>query len=177
MSNLINQHADMQVAALTKLVEPLLDTLGFELVLLELVRHNKSRIVRVFIDAPGGIRIEDCALVSRQLSIALAVEDTPVEDVAAADMHTNGLAAILPGDYSLEVSSPGLDRPLVKLAHFRRFLGNRARIVLHAPRHGRRRFTGELVAADDESVQLAVDGERLKLAFTEIETARLAPVF
>ena len=147
---------------LQSLLEPSVDALGYELLHLEFSAQGTSSVLRVYIDAPGGIRVEDCEAVSRQLSALLDVEDA------------------LPSAYALEVSSPGLDRPLVKPEHFRRFTGSRAQIVLNAPlggRGGRRRFTGELIEVGEECVVIEVDGERYELAYKDMDTARLAPVF
>ncbi|MDD9855266.1 MAG: ribosome maturation factor RimP, partial [Gammaproteobacteria bacterium] len=118
------------------------------------------RVLRLYIDAPGGIRVDDCEAVSRRLN---ALPDT--------------LDALRVAEH-LEVSSPGLDRPLVKPAHFQRFTGRRARIVMRVPgAAGRRRFSGELLAAGDERVLLEVDGERIELAYRDMATARVEPVF
>ncbi len=135
------------------------DALGYELLHLEFSAVGGNRVLRVYIDAPGGIGVDDCEAVSRQLSAVLEVEDA------------------LPPACALEVSSPGLDRPLVKPEHFRRFAGSRAKIVLNAPLGGRRRFTGELLEAGEGCVVLEVDGERYELAYDDMDTARLDPVF
>ena len=133
--------------------------LGYELVHLELTSQGRDTVLRIYIDAPGGIQIDDCEAVSRQLSALLDVEDP------------------LSGEYLLEVSSPGLDRPLVKPDHFRQFLGDQARIVMHTHVLGRRRFTGQMVEADDQAVTLEVDGESYELRYQDMESARLEPVF
>ena len=140
------------------LLEPPVDALGYELLHLEFSSGDGNRVLRVYIDAPGGIRVDDCAVVSRQLSAVLDVEDA------------------LPSSYLLEVSSPGLDRPLVKPEHFRRFAGSRARVVLRTPMNGRRRFIGELLEAGEGCVVMDVDGERYELAYEDMDTARLEPV-
>ena len=144
---------------LRKLLDPTVDALGYELVHLEFSTAGGDSILRVYIDAPGGIRVDDCEAVSRHLSAVLDAEDA---------LHSA---------YLLEVSSPGLDRPLVKPEHFRRFAGSRAKIVLNAGVRGRRRFTGELREAGERGVVIEVDGERYELAYDDIDTARLAPVF
>lgn len=150
-------------ATLRGVLEAPVEALGYELLHLELAGRG-SRILRIYIDAPGGIRVDDCEAVSRQLSAVLDVE----------------LDAAMPDAYHLEVSSPGLDRPLVKPEHFRRYVGQCARVMLNAPRDGRRRFTGELLEADanaDGGVALNVDGERVQLAYDEMAAARLEPSF
>jgi len=154
------------MAALRALLEPPAEALGYELLHLEYAAERGRNVLRVYIDAPGGIRVDDCEAVSRQLSELLDVE----EPLRCA--------------YELEVSSPGLDRPLVKPEHFRRHAGRRARIVMRAPGAGRecgdagrRRYTGELLEADEQRVVLRIDGRRHELAYDEIRTARLEPAF
>lgn len=141
------------------LLEPAVEDLGYELVHIELGSQDRETILRLYIDAPGGIQVDDCESVSRQVSALLDVED-PVT-----------------GGYRLEVSSPGLDRPLVKPDHFKQFVGDQARIVMTAHVLGRRRFTGHMVEASDESVVIEVDGESYELPYNDMESARLEPVF
>lgn len=145
---------------LVQLLESVVEDLGFELWHLELEGAGGNRLLRLYIDAPEGIVVEDCERVSREVGAALDVADP------------------LPGAYRLEVSSPGLDRPLVKPAHFRRFLGKNAKVTLYAPIEGRRRFTGVLRDLDDESVRLEYDdGCTVALPYTAIAKARLVPEF
>jgi ribosome maturation factor RimP len=113
--------------------------------------------VRLFIDRQPGVGLEDCEHVSREVSALFDVAD-PV-----------------PTAYTLEVSSPGLDRVLRTPAHFARFVGRRVKIELRAPRDGRRRFTGPLLGADAAGVQLNVDGQTVALAQEDIGRARLVP--
>jgi ribosome maturation factor RimP len=142
---------------LIALIEPLVDQLGYELVDLEYAAGRAHALVRVFIDRAEGVGLEDCEHVSHEVSALLDVED-PV-----------------PTAYSLEVSSPGLDRVLRTPAHFARFVGKRLKIELLGPHEGRRRYTGMLVATDDTGVQLEVDGQVVRLAYAEIGRARLVP--
>jgi len=152
--------APADLSTLRAAIEPAVDALGYELLHLEFSAHGGGRVLRLYIDAPGGIRVDDCEAVSRRLN---ALPDT--------------LDALRVAEH-LEVSSPGLDRPLVKPAHFQRFTGRRARIVMRDPgAAGRRRFSGELLAAGDERVLLEVDGERIELAYRDMATARVEPVF
>jgi ribosome maturation factor RimP len=145
---------------LVQLLEPLVESLGYELVLLEYSPHHGSALVRLFIDATGGVTLGDCERVSREVEGLLDVED-PV-----------------PQNYRLEVSSPGLDRPLVKPAHFERFAGKLARVQLVAPRDGRRKFQGVLRGMRDERVVLEMpDGGTVEFAPREIERARLVPEY
>ena len=142
---------------LANLIEPTVVKLGYELSDLELKLGGRDGIVRVFIDKPEGVDLSDCEIVSRQLSAILDVEDP------------------LPGHYTLEVSSPGLDRKLTKPAHFQRFLGETVRVKLRFPVAGRRNFRGALRSADDEKIELEVDGELHSLQIATIESARLIP--
>jgi ribosome maturation factor RimP len=139
------------------LVEPLLANLGYELVDLELSAGRGTGMVRVFIDRPTGVGIEDCERVSREVSALLDVHDP------------------LPSAYRLEVSTPGLDRVLRTPAHFARFIGARLEAELVAPRAERRRFTGRLARSDATGIELEVDGGQLPLAYAEIFRARLVP--
>ena len=142
---------------LANLIEPTIEQLGYELSDLELKLGGRDGIVRVFIDKPDGVDLSDCEIVSRQLSAILDVEDP------------------LPGRYRLEVSSPGLDRRLTKPAHFQRFLGEAVRVKLRFPVAGRRNFRGTLRSADDEKIEVEVDGEPHSLQIATIESARLIP--
>ena len=145
------------------LLEPPVENLGYELLHLQITRPDKQTVLRVYIDAPGGIQLDDCASVSRQLSAVLDVEDSleyPLRDA-----------------YLLEVSSPGLERPLVKPSHFKQFVGDKAKIVMTTHVLGRRRFTGKMVAAGEQSVVLDVDGERYELSYSDMKSAQLHPFF
>ena len=142
---------------LAKLLEPTVERLGYELVDLEARLGGKGGLVRVFIDKPGGIDLDDCETVSRAVSALLDVED-PV-----------------PGNYNLEVSSPGLDRKLTKVEHFQRFEGETVKVQMRIPIAGRRRFRGTLVSSDDENIVVDVDGESHSLPLKTIDTARLVP--
>lgn len=149
-------------AAWRRLLEPGVSALGFEFVDAELVGGSHRPTLRVYIDNPQGVDVDDCAAVSRQLSALLDVEDP------------------LPGGYALEVSSPGLDRPLVTPAHFRRFVGETIKVKLAQPLAGRRKITGCLAQAGDDHAVVEAAGvggaiERLTLAYADIERARLVP--
>ena len=129
-----------------------LEGLGYELVDLE---SSRSGLLKIFIDAPRGITVEDCAKVSHHLTRAFAVEGIDFE--------------------RREVSSPGLDRPLKRIEDFHRFTGREASIKLKLPRDGRRRFEGRLVGVEDGKVVLDVEGQRQHIGFDEIDRARLVP--
>jgi ribosome maturation factor RimP len=142
---------------LVKLLEPLVEQLGFELADLELRTGARDGVLRIFIDKLDGIGIEDCEEVSRQVSAILDVED-PVQS-----------------NYRLEVSSPGLDRTLTKPAHFLRFMGQDVKVKLRFPLDGRRNYRGALQGADEETIEVEVDGELFSLSLATIESARLIP--
>lgn len=146
-------------AELRKLLEPGVLALGLELVDVEMAGGEHRPTLRVYIDGPNGINVDDCARVSRQLSALLDVEDP------------------LPGEYTLEVSSPGLDRPLVKPDDFRRFVGEKIKVKMREPLSGRRNFSGQLVDVAADHVVVAVDDEHFDLVFEGMERARLVPRF
>ena len=143
---------------LKKLLEPMIERLGYEVIDLEVRLSGGSGLVRLFIDKPDGVDLDDCEKVSVAVSALLDVED-PV-----------------PGNYNLEVSSPGLDRKLTKPAHFQRFAGETVKVQTRFPIEGRRRFRGTLVSSDDENIVVEVDGESFSLPLKTIDTARLVPV-
>ena len=144
---------------LIELLEPAVESLGYELVLLEFVPQTGSALLRLYVDSPGGINLGDCERVSREVAALMDVED-PISSA-----------------YQLEVSSPGMDRPLAKPAHFERFVGEVARISLIAPKNGRRRFSGVIRGATAQFVTLDTPEGEVQLDFSEIEKARLVPEF
>ena len=139
------------------LIEPAVETLGYELVGLEYLSQGKHSLLRVYIDSEDGITLDDCERVSHQVSGLLDVEDV---------MH---------GHYNLEVSSPGLDRPLFTLDHFQRFKGQQVKVRLTAPIDGRKKFKGTIRDTGDNVVVLEVDAEEIELPFSSIEKANLVP--
>ena len=141
---------------LVALIEPVLARLGYELVELEYAAGRSQAVVRLFIDRPAGVGVDDCERVSREIAALLDVED-PV-----------------PTAYTLEVSSPGFDRILRTPAHFERFVGSRVFVELKLPRAGRRRYTGTLQAVNASGVELEVDRQKVEVPFGEIGKARLA---
>ena len=161
---------------LLELVEPLVGRLGYELVDIEYAATRSQATLRVYIDWPegrvpaaaaaladdethafDGIGVEDCEKVSRELSALLDVEDP------------------ITVPYQLEVSSPGVDRVLRTPQHYRRFVGERVLMELRVARNGRRRYTGQLVSADDEGIELNVDGVTVTAGLAEIEQTRVSP--
>ena len=152
-----NRWLEMTGDELAKLLEPTIEGLGYELIDLEARLGSKGGLVRVYIDKPDGIDLEDCEQVSQAISALLDVED-PV-----------------PGNYNLEVSSPGLDRKLTKVEHFQRFAGEIVKVQTRFPIEGRRRFRGTLVSSDEENIVVEVDGESHSLPLKTIDNARLVP--
>lgn len=142
---------------LRALLEPAVERLGYELIDLELRFSGRQGALRLFIDRPEGVGLDDCEKVSRAVSALLDVEDP------------------IPGHYDLEVSSPGLDRKLTKLAHFQRFTGETLKVQMRFPIEGRRRFRGRLLSADDKNIVLEVDGTQHRLPLATIDSARLVP--
>ncbi len=136
------------------LLDPTLTHLGYELVAVEFLRLAGRMTLRVSIDKPGGVGVQDCTLVSHALSPLLDVEDP------------------IPAAYFLEVSSPGIDRPLQRPQDFQRFAGYRVKLRL-APGPGRRRYTGELLGLEGELVQIEVDGRTFKVLWEQVENAHL----
>ena len=147
----------MTADELTRLLEPTIGRLGYELADLEVKLGGRGGVLRIFIDHPEGIGLDDCEKVSLAVSALLDVEDP------------------LPGHYNLEVSSPGLDRKLTKVEHFQRFKGETLKVSLRFPIGGRKRFRGTLVSSDDENIVVEVDGESYSLPMATIDTARLVP--
>ncbi|MBL8197553.1 MAG: ribosome maturation factor RimP [Chromatiales bacterium] len=146
-------------AQLVALLEPTVEALGYELADLEASFSGGRGVLRLYIDRPEGIRVEDCEAVSRQVSGLLDVED-PIK-----------------GDYDLEVSSPGMDRKLVKPSHFDRFAGQPVKGRFRAVIDGRRRFAGVLIGREGDRVRLQVDGIELMVPIDDIELIRLVPEF
>lgn len=144
---------------LNALLEPVVDDLGYELIYLELVGDGSDRCLRLFIDHADGIGLEDCEAVSREVSALMDVED-PIS-----------------GNYRLEVSSPGLDRPLAKAEHFQQFIGQEARVQMQFPIEGRKRFRGRILGVEADTVRLEYDGVEVELAIAGMERARLVPDF
>lgn len=138
------------------LAEPLCESEGYELVHVEFQAEPGGRILRLYIDKPGGVTLDDCVTVSRQLSDLL--------DVALEDM----------GPYSLEVSSPGPERPLGKIEDFSRFQGNRAKIRTVRPIEGQKNFTGVLSGVDRDTVNLTTAEKTVAIPYDLIQKARLA---
>lgn len=148
------------VKQLQGIIEPVIASMGFELLGVEYVPGKKGSTLRLYIDSDKGITLDDCSAVSHQVSGLLDVEDPLTEQ------------------YTLEVSSPGLDRPLFKLAHYEAFLGQRVRLRLRVPQNNRRKYKGVIKAVDENDVTVVTDdGEEFRLDFNNIEKANLVPEF
>ncbi len=145
--------------ALLKLCEPILEEKGIELVDLDVVIGKKRTVLRFFLDGletHGSITISDCSKMSRELEDALEFEE------------------IMQSPYVLEVSSPGVDRPLVKEAHFTRFAGNKVQITTHGGAEGRHRYSGMLHGVQNHLIVLENDqGEELRIPFASIKKANI----
>ena len=141
---------------LTQLFEPVVDSMGYELVGVEFLGGGGHGTLRVYIDRENGVSLDDCAAISHQISGILDVEE-PIKQA-----------------YDLEISSPGIDRPLFKLADFERFAGRTVKVKLAVPRDGRKNFKGELMGvANLRLVKIKVDGEEIDLPYADIAKANL----
>jgi len=143
------------IAQVEDFIVPLLADMGVELVDIEFRREGHGWVLRIYIDRSGGVTLEDCAKVSREVSSYLEVED-PIEHA-----------------YHLEVSSPGLERPLKKERDFIRFSGRMARVKLREKRNDQRVFIGKLQGMENEEVLLEVDGRIERFLPADIARARL----
>ncbi|WP_254869781.1 ribosome maturation factor RimP [Thalassospira sp. HF15] len=158
MAELIGQQLkDPLMAKIAEIIEPSINALGFELVRVSMTGqdHNILQIMADRPDAKGSINVEDCAEISRTVSALMDVED-PIS-----------------GAYHLEVSSPGIDRPLTRATHFDAWKGFEAKVELVMAVNGRRRFSGLLDGIEDNAVALIVDGERVLLPLADIAKAKL----
>ena len=143
---------------LQALLAPVVTSMGYELVGVEQHGGGRDGMVRLYIDSEQGVSVDDCARVSHQVSGVMDVED-PVA-----------------GNYTLEVSSPGLDRPLFVPEHFERFRGRMARVKLSRPlATGSRKLTGQIQSVTARSIELESDGNACEIAFDQIDSARLIP--
>jgi ribosome maturation factor RimP len=142
---------------LSQLLGPVVASRGVELWELEYATRPGGGLLRLYIDSPQGITVDDCERVSRAVSDVLDEQDP------------------IPGEYTLEVSSPGLDRVLRKREHFARFAGEQVRVEMREPIAGRKRFMGRLIAVAEQEITLSVDGTKVGLPIDEIHKARLVP--
>jgi ribosome maturation factor RimP len=157
---LVRQPGFMRSAELTELLAPVVAGMGLECLGVEYSPSHGNSLVRVYIDAPDrAVTVDDCESVSRQISATLDVND-PVQ-----------------GRYTLEVSSPGIDRPLFTPQHFARFVGQTAKLEVNLPINGRRRFQGPIRAVEGSTITLEQDGVDVQIAHENVHKAKLVPDF
>lgn len=144
---------------LKELIQPVVEGLGFELWGIEYLSQGKHSALKIYIDAEKGIDVDDCAAVSRQVSSLMDVEDP------------------LKGKYTLEVSSPGMDRRLFELPQYELYKGSQVKLNLRHPFEGKRKFQGLLCGVEDDEVVIRLGEEEILLPIAEIDRAQVVPVF
>ena len=138
------------------IAEGVVSDLGFELVDIELAGNRSQQLIRIYIEKPGGILLTDCVAVSRELGERFDAEN------------------VIENSYCLEVSSPGIERPLRKIKDFERYVGHRVRIRLKGKQKGKRRITGKIVAVDENIIRiLSKNGEKSSFSLADIAKAKL----
>ena len=147
------------VTHLWELFEPVVVDMGYQLIEIEYHPNPNYGVLRLYIDKDSGIEVDDCSAVSRQISAILDVED-PV-----------------PGKFNLEVSSPGMDRPLRRLEDFQRFSGEVVKLKTSMPFEGQRNFKGQLIGVEDDLIIIECENKEVRLPVTAIDKARLVPDF
>jgi ribosome maturation factor RimP len=151
----LNQRQSLQTR-ITALAEQIAASMGMEIVLLEIKGDGNHSVVRTFIDRAGGVTLDDCERFSKRFSVSLDVEDW------------------IPFSYVLEVSSPGVNRPLVKEADFQRFCGKDIKVRMRSPLEGQKNFKGKIVAVTEGRLELEVaPGKQIEIALMDIEKANL----
>lgn len=149
--------SDLIINTIENFLETMLPSEGLELFEVQFRREGQGWVLRVFVDSDAGVTLDHCGVVSRELSQYLDVED------------------LIDHAYSLEVSSPGLERPLRKTDDFRRFIGRKARVKFHDSRDGNKIFEGLLMNVEDDLVTMQIDGEQdQRFTLEDINKARLA---
>ena len=150
-----------RIDRLTELVASAVEPLGYELLGVEYLPQGHHSVLRIYIDSPDGITLDDSERASRQVSAVLDVDD-PIK-----------------GQYSLEMSSPGLDRPLFTAEHFSQFIGHEVKLRLHSPLEGRRKFKALITNVEGDVIHLASSdsGEKWQISLEMIEKANLVPKF
>ena len=143
---------------LKELLAPIVEDLGYTLWGVQYLQ-GRGAVLRLFIDHEDGIGVDDCVRVSHEVSGVLDVEDP------------------IPGEYNLEVSSPGMDRPLFELSQFDRYRGEQVQLKLLAPLAGKRKMTATLVDVDGDTLVVELDGETLRVPYSQVDRARLEPRF
>ena len=143
------------VTLVTDLIDTTIQALGLDLWGVELLQQGKYSLLRIYIEREEGVTIEDCEKVSRQVSALLDVEDP------------------IAGEYTLEVSSPGMDRPLFSIEHYLKYVGSEVDLKLRRPIDGRRKFKGQIIKVSGDIVGLLVEGSEYDLEFSDIEKASI----
>ncbi len=152
--------AEKVVDAARRIAQPVISDMGYELVDVKFVTEGKRPCLRFYIDREGGVGIDDCQAVSREIDTLIEVEE------------------IIKGSYVLEVSSPGLDRPLYKPADYVRFEGSLAKVRTKEPLDGQKVFLGRIDSAGDESFNLITgNGKVYEISYSQVEKARLEVEF
>ena len=144
---------------LLNLLEPIVEGLGYECVGIEFNPHPQHGMLRIYIDSENGILLDDCTKVSHQVSGVLDVEDP------------------IPGNYQLEVSTPGADRPFFKLSQFQRFIGSTVTVNLYSAIEKRKRITGSIQTVENDEIVLDEQGRLFRIPFQAISKARLSPEY
>ncbi|MDD5462654.1 MAG: ribosome maturation factor RimP [Methylococcales bacterium] len=144
---------------LVNLIEPIVEGLGYECVGIDYNPHPKHGCLRIYIDSENGILVEDCSKVSHQISGVLDVED-PIQ-----------------GNYQLEISSPGADRPFFKISQFEKFIGSVVMVNLFKAINGRRKVTGLIKKVEDDIITLQEDDQVFEVPFDAMSKARLVPEY
>jgi ribosome maturation factor RimP len=157
--NHMSRNLPLVIKQVMELLEPILDERGYELVDVEYLSKHGKWILRIYIDKNGGITIDDCAQVSGELGDLLDIKE------------------VIRHEYVLEVSSPGVNRPLKKEKDFARAIGQKIKVTMSAPINGRRNFNGYLRAFQDQTLDLEIEGKRTSLPWQEIEKANLVYEF
>lgn len=145
------------------LIAPIIKAMGYELWAVDLHQSGRHTLLRIYIDVPldderKSVNVDDCSLVSNQIGALFDVENP------------------IAGSYNLEVSSPGLDRPLFKVEHYKRYIGNLVCMRLQQPKNGKRNFTGEIQAVFDNRLELIVDNEVVSFELANINKVNLVAV-
>jgi len=144
---------------LWELFEPVVKGMGYDLIEIEHFPNPKHGVLRLYIDKEDGVNVDDCSSVSRQISALIDVED-PVS-----------------GQFNLEISSPGSDRPLRRLVDFQRFVGSLVKLKTVMPLQGQRNFKGRLLEVSEETVVIETDDEEISLPMSTIDKARIVPEY
>lgn len=142
-----------------ELFEPVVNGMGYDLIEIEHFPNPKHGVLRLYIDKEDGVTVDDCSSVSHQISALIDVEE-PVS-----------------GHFNLEISSPGLDRPLRRLQDFQRFTGSLVKLKTAMPLEGQRNFKGRLLEADEDKIVIETDDEEISLPMSAVEKARIVPEY